>query len=108
MSATPFTPRRISFENCRTDEEAMDRLERLCDELDDENTRRYAADLLEREPDIDNAEFQHCLVQFRAFLVQWREEHRAERHEVFQQMLDAARRLGTERSTRGGKNPEPS
>ena len=92
MSAPPFAPRRISFAGCTTDAQAMARLEQFSDELEAENIRAYAASLLEQEPDIDDDEFQDCLLQFRASLAHWREEHRAERLDLFEQMIDAARR----------------
>jgi hypothetical protein len=103
MSATPpFAPRTISFDGCRTDAEAMARLEQVFDDLEASTVRAYAASLVS-DADIDDAEFQHCLAQFRQSLARFRDETRDERRATFRQMIDAARRPNARERTSPGR-----
>ena len=94
MSTTtpPFGPRRISFDGCMTVDEAIVRIEAVCDELEAHTVRTYAASLFEDEPAIDADEFQDCVLQFHQAIRHWRDEHREETHQAVRRMLEAGRR----------------
>jgi hypothetical protein len=81
----------VSFDDGCTDAQAMARLEEFVDDLEAETVRRYAANLLLEEPDIDAVEFQGCVAQSQAAIARFRAETRDERREMFRQ-IDAARR----------------
>jgi len=95
-----FAPRRVSFDGCVNEQQALERLESAMDDAESHTVRSYAAGLMAAEPDITDAEFQDCLMQLRAALAEYRAETRAERLATFRQIVADARACSAHRAVR--------
>jgi len=87
----PFAPRTISFAGCRTEAQALARLEQVMDDLHDETIRSFARHLMEANPDLSATEFEDALAAYRALLSAFRAESHADRVATFRELMAEAR-----------------